>query len=146
MSRVFVSELTGAVIHVFAEDHCPPHVHARHRGEGWIARVGFSFVGDAVALVSLAPTRSIPLPRVVNRLLDEVRGRLADCRGMWWTTMRTTCLDNRWAAVAASGAIVLLAKRGAGAQQIVRATCDPATDRMLVVFRNGASLEPGGET
>ena len=146
MSRVFVSGITGAVVHVFADDHCPPDVHARHQGEGWIARVGFSFVGDAVALVSLAPTRSLPFPRVVNRLLDEVRARLAECRGMWWTTMRTTCLDNRWAAVAASGAIVLLAKRGAGAQQIVRATYDPVADRMLVVFRNGAILQPGGQT
>ena len=24
---------------VFSDDHCPAHVHARHRGEGWIARL-----------------------------------------------------------------------------------------------------------
>jgi hypothetical protein len=41
MSRVFISEGTGAGIYVFSDDHCPAHVHARHRGEGWIARVRF---------------------------------------------------------------------------------------------------------
>ena len=39
MSRVFTSEGTGAGIYVFSDDHCPAHVHARHRSEGWIARV-----------------------------------------------------------------------------------------------------------
>jgi hypothetical protein len=42
MSRVLVSGAPRAVIYVFADDHCPPHVHARHRGEGWIARVRIS--------------------------------------------------------------------------------------------------------
>lgn len=47
VSRVFTSEITGAAIYVFSHDHCPPHVHARHRGDGWIARVAFSYVGLA---------------------------------------------------------------------------------------------------
>jgi len=50
MSRVFVSEGSGAAVYVFADDHCPSHVHARHRGEGWIARVRFFYttdIGDA---------------------------------------------------------------------------------------------------
>ena len=33
MSRVFISAGTGAAVYVFANDHCPPHVHAKHRGE-----------------------------------------------------------------------------------------------------------------
>jgi hypothetical protein len=97
MSRVFVSEATGAAIYVFADDHCPPHVHARHRGEGWIARLRFSFISAAVELISIAPPKNVPLRRVVNRLLDDVRTRLADCRRAWWTTGRTTCLENQWA-------------------------------------------------
>ena len=52
MSRIFVSEATGATVYVFADDHCPPHVHARHRGEEWIARVKFSYVCNAVKLIS----------------------------------------------------------------------------------------------
>ena len=67
MSRVFVSESTGAAIYVFSDDHCPAHVHARHRGEGWIARVKFSYVNDAVKLMGIAPAKDIPLQRVVNR-------------------------------------------------------------------------------
>jgi len=55
MSRVFVSEDTGAAVYVFADDHCPPHVHARHRGDGWIARVRFSYVSRALELMSIAP-------------------------------------------------------------------------------------------
>jgi len=31
MSRVFISEDTGAGIYVFSDDHCPAHVHARQR-------------------------------------------------------------------------------------------------------------------
>jgi hypothetical protein len=90
MSRVFVSEATGAAIYVFADDHCPPHVHARHRGEGWMARLRFSYINVAVELISIAPPKNVPLQRVVNRLLDDVRTRLAECRRAWWTTGRTT--------------------------------------------------------
>jgi len=70
---VFVSESTGAAIYVFSDDHCPAHVHARHRGEGWIARVKFSYVNDAVKFMSIAPAKDIPLQRVVNRLLSDIR-------------------------------------------------------------------------
>ena len=55
MSRVFISDRTGAGIYVFSDDHCPAHVHARHRGEGWIARVRFSYLDSSVELVSIAP-------------------------------------------------------------------------------------------
>ena len=58
---------------VFSDDHCPAHVHARHRGEGWIARVKFSYVNDAVKFMSIAPAKDIPLQRVVNRLLSDIR-------------------------------------------------------------------------
>jgi hypothetical protein len=80
MSRVFVSEGIGAGIYVFSDDHCPPHVHAQHRGDGWIARVGFSYVTSVVELISIAPVRNIPLQRVVNQLLDDVEAHLAICR------------------------------------------------------------------
>jgi hypothetical protein len=97
MSRVFVSNATRATIYVFSDDHCPPHVHARHRSEGWIARVRFSYVDSAVALISIAPLKNAPQRRVLNLLLDDIHARLADCRLAWWTTRRTTCLANQWA-------------------------------------------------
>ena len=55
-----MSESTGAAIYLFADDHCPPHVHARHRSEGWIARVQFSFVNNDVGLLSIAPPKHAP--------------------------------------------------------------------------------------
>lgn len=75
-----MSSGTGASVYVFANDHCPPHVHARHRGEGWVARVGFSYVTDAVHLISVVPQRNVPPGRMLGLLLDDVAGELAGCR------------------------------------------------------------------
>src|SRR5258707_8937264 len=108
MSRVFISEGTGAGIYVLSDDHCPAHVHARHRGEGWIARVRFSYVGSTVELMSIAPVRKVPLQRVINQLLDNIQDRLSECRLRWWVTNRTACLINQWALVLGDGTVKLL--------------------------------------
>jgi hypothetical protein len=141
MSRVFVSEATGAVIYVFADDHCPPHVHARHRGEGWVARVRFSYVGSAVELISVAPLKNIPLQRVVNALMDEIRTRLVECRRSWWMTRQTTCLENQWATMPAAEKIELPSERAPDAKQISGATYDPAAEQLHVIFRDGTRVE-----
>jgi hypothetical protein len=140
MSRVFVSEVTRAAIYVFADDHCPPHVHARHRGEGWIARVGFSYISAAVELISIAPLRNVPLRRVVNRLLDDIQAKLADCRRAWWTTRRTTCLENQWA-MTREGTIMLCLERRRDAKQIINARYDPEAERLCVTFRDRTTAE-----
>jgi len=141
MSRVFVSEATGAVIYVFADDHCPPHVHARHRGEDWVARVGFFYVGSTVELISIAPLKNVPRQRVVNELLDEIHTRLADCRRSWWTTKQTTCLTNQWATAPGAGLIELRLERTSDAKQITNASYDPLTERLHVTFRDGTTVE-----
>ena len=107
MSRVITSEGTGAGIYVFSDDHCPAHVHARQRSDGWIARVRFSYLDSAAELISIAPVKNVPLQRVVNRLLSDVRARLPDCRRSWWLTRGTTCLANQWAMVSKAGKIEL---------------------------------------
>jgi hypothetical protein len=140
MSRVFVSEATGAAIYVFADDHCPPHVHARHRGEEWIARVRFSYASSAVTLISIAPLRNVPSQRVVNRLLDDIEARRADCRRAWWMIRRTTCLENRWA-MAREGRIELRSGRTRDAQQIIDARYDPEAERLHVTFRDRTTAE-----
>jgi hypothetical protein len=66
MSRIFISQSTGATVYVFSNDHCPAHVHARHRGDGWPARVGFSYLTGAVELMSITPAMSTRSRRVVN--------------------------------------------------------------------------------
>jgi hypothetical protein len=141
MSRVFISEGTGAAIHVFSDDHCPPHVHARHRREDWMARVRFSFATSATGLISIAPLKNVPLRRVVNRLLDDIQGRLADWRQSWWTTKRTTCLANQWALESSTGKIELVSQRSTNARQIADASYDPSTERLQVAFRDGTTQE-----
>jgi hypothetical protein len=142
MSRVFVSEATRAAIYVFADDHCPPHVHARHHGEGWMARVRFSYIDAAVVLISIAPLRNVPSQRVVNRLLDDVQARLADCRRAWWTIRRTTCLENQWA-MAREGRLALRSRRTRGAKQIIEAGYDPEAERLHVTFHDRTTARVG---
>lgn len=141
MSRVFTSQSTGAGVYVFSDDHCPPHVHARHRGDGWIARVRFSFVSSAVELLSIAPSKNLPLRRTMNRLLDDIEAELAACRRTWWVTRRTTCLTNQWAVVPASGMMELLAEPTANTKQIAEAVYDPEQDRLRVTFGDGTTLD-----
>ncbi|HKM64885.1 MAG TPA: hypothetical protein VJY39_20595 [Acidisphaera sp.] len=140
MARVFVSEATGAAVYVFADDHCPPHVHTRHRGEGWIARVGFSYTGSTVELISIAPLSNVPLPRVVNRLLDDVRAELPACRRSWWAIRQTTCVENRWCVLRAGG-IEMLKGRVRGAKQIAGAWYDPAREWLHLTFRDGTTAD-----
>lgn len=141
MSRVFISGGTGAGIYVFSNDHCPAHVHARHRGEDWIARVKFSYLASAVELMSIAPTKNIPLQRVVNRLLSDIQERLPECRRSWWLTRTTTCLENQWAIVGEAGRIELLSKATPRAKQITEAQYDPANELLYVTFRDRTTQE-----
>ena len=141
MSRIFVSETTGAAVYVFADDHCPPHVHARHRGKGWVARVKFSYVCSAVELISIAPLKNIPLQRVVNAILDEIQARQADCRRSWWAARHTTCLAKQWAIVSSAEKIVPCTERAPNAKQIADATYNPTSERLCVTFLDGTTAE-----
>jgi len=135
MSRIFVSEATGARVYVFSGDHCPAHVHARHRGEEWIARVSFSYINSTIELMSIAPTRNVPLQRLVNRLLGDIEQRLSDCRRSWWTIRRTTCLTNQWAIVPELGRIEFRSESSPEAKQIAEAQYDPENESIHIAFR-----------
>lgn len=141
MSRVFVSRSTGAGVYVFSDDHCPPHVHARHRGDGWIARVEFSFISGAVRLLSIVPSKNSPLQRMVNRLLDDIEAELSACRRAWWTTRQTVCLTGQWARVLASEAIELLPEPVTDARRIAEAAYDPERGCLRVTFEDGTTLD-----
>jgi|SRR5579871_1541825 len=141
MSRVFVSEGTGAAVYVFSNDHCPPHVSARHRGEEWIARVQFSYLDDNVELWSIEPIRHAPTQRVINRLLDDVRAHLSSCRRSWWDIQRTVCLGNQWVLLSEDGSVTQFAERAPEAKQIVEATYDATTERLRLEFSDGSSAE-----
>jgi len=141
MSRVFISEGIGAGVYVFSDDHCPPHVHARHRGDGWVARVRFSYVTSLVELISIAPLKNIPVRRVVNQLLDDVHAHLAICRRSWWEIQKTACLVNQWATTQQSGKIEISTAEVANAKQIAAADYDPDFGRLSVIFRDGTTAE-----
>jgi hypothetical protein len=140
MIRVFTSQNTGAGIYVFSDDHCPPQVHARHRGEGWIARVRFSFVTSEVALLSIAPLRNSPLQRMVNHLLGDIEAELPACRRTWWAGQRTTCLENQLV-VTSSGTIEVPLSAPAHAKKIETATYDSDHDRVRITFHDGTTLD-----
>jgi hypothetical protein len=141
MSRVFTSDGTGAAVYVFSDDHCPPHVHARHLSEGWVARVSFSYINRAIELMSIVPTKNVPLRRVVNHL-DEIQDRLPACRRSWWMIKRSTCLENQWARVLTSGKVAL-SDPVPGSKQIVDGNYDPETRQVHLTFEDGTSKEVG---
>src|ERR1700689_3978990 len=137
MSRVFTSQATGATVYVFSNDHCPPHVSARHRGEGWIAKVQFSFLSDAVSLRSIEPVPHAPTQRAINRLLEEVRGQLKECRRVWWSIHRTACLKNKWVLLSKGGSVVSIVNNVPEAKQIIQATYDADIERLSITFSDG---------
>ncbi len=94
-------------------------------------------------IMSIAPTKNLPLQRVVNQLLDDIQDRIPDCRRGWWMTNRTACLTNQWARVAPDGSMELLLKPRPGAKQITDATYDPLTGWLLVSFQDGTRTELG---
>jgi hypothetical protein len=138
---VFSSQSTGAGVYVFSNDHCPPHVHAQHRGDRWTARVRFSFIGSTVELLTIAPLRNPPLRRTVNQLLDDIAAELPACRRSWWAARETTCLANQWALVPTPGTIGLLPRRRADAKQIAEATYDPDQEQLRVTFQDGTTAD-----
>jgi hypothetical protein len=136
MRRVFTSQSTGAGIYVFSDGHCPPHIHAQHRGDGLIARVRFSFAESEVYLVSIAPLRNSPLQRTVNQLLDDIEAELPACRRNWWTTKQTTCLENQLAIIL-TGTIQIPRGATENAKKIATAVYDPRQDQLQVTFHDG---------
>jgi hypothetical protein len=134
MSRVLISESTGAVIYVFSDDHCPPHVHAR-------PRVQFAYLSSSVALMSVAPLKNYPLQRTVKRLLADIDAGLPACRRGWWVTKRTTCLINQWAVVLPTARVELSLENLENAKQIADATYDPDEERLRLVFRDGTTAD-----
>ena len=139
MSRVCVSAQTGASVYVFSDDHCPPHVHARHRGDGWVARVEFSFVVNRVRLMSVTPVQNIPLSRVISQLLEDVRDAVPACRRKWWSMRTTVCLANRWA-LPIPQPIFMQSERRLGSMQVRDAQYIPASNQLLILLKNGTLI------
>ena len=140
---MFISDSTGASVYVFSHDHCDPHVSAKHRSEGWIARVRFSYLDRRVELWSIEPIKNQPSRNSINQLLTEVQARLVDCRRTWWKVHGTACLVNQY--VGASLPLEESVLTGQGEiKQIVEATYNIETDYLKLKFSDGTTEERAG--
>lgn len=71
MGKVFLSE-TGAKVVIASNDHCPPHLHAGHKGEGWVVKIWFSYASRAVGVLEIAPTENAVRQRQLNTMMAEI--------------------------------------------------------------------------
>jgi hypothetical protein len=136
---------TGARLVILSDDHCPPHVHAHHKTEGWIVRLWFSFASNAVGVMSIAPTANTVRQRQLNQMLDEITADLGKFREIWWESQKTTCLENKWLRRISLGAMAVLDVRHAEAKQVLSAQYDVGTRTTAMIFRDGTrdSVESG---
>ncbi len=73
-------------VFIGAEDHPPPHVHAVHSGEGWMARFRFSFLSDVTGLYRFRRRGRKPTTATLNRMAEAIEASLPACRETWWAT------------------------------------------------------------
>ena len=77
----------GAIqVFIGSEDHPPPHVHAVHSGEGWVARFRFSFLSDVTGLYRFRRRGRRPTTATLDRVAEAIVANLPACRESWWTT------------------------------------------------------------
>lgn len=139
MAKILQSA-TGATIVIASNDHCPPHVHAWHRSEGWIVRLAFSFATNTASVLSIAPTSNAVRQRQLNEMLDEISAHTPQCRAAWWSAMATTCLENKWAIATSGRDLQWLEERQPAAQQVLTATYRPLENRTIVIFKDGSKM------
>jgi hypothetical protein len=77
-------------------EHCPPHVHAGTHE--WDARFEFSFWHNGVELWDVKPKAKAPKKSLLEalRLFVEDPVNLALARKLWWDSLGTVCLNNKY--------------------------------------------------
>ena len=96
-------------------------------------------MANEVRLISATPMRNTPSPRVIGQLLDDVQDALHACRAEWWAMRGTACLTNRWALLERQS-LTLLREHRPEAVQVEEADYDPASRRLRIVFKGGATF------
>lgn len=107
-------------LRIWPLDHCPPHVTAVCRPDGWTARIEFSMVTDTVSLWDIKPKKNAPTFAVINRLAGQVHKNLLACRDAWWQMQQTVCLDNSPVHRRGVSDVVLLPAGAAGQGTVVK--------------------------
>jgi hypothetical protein len=137
MSRVFAITAIGANVYVRSRDHCPPHVHITHRGEGWEARLAFSFLDGSIHLLDVMPLARAPRLAALNMAASAVAKALVACRAAaWWDVQGTTCLDGQWLKVADDDTCLPASRAEIGALQVDRSHYDIQRATVVVFFKN----------
>lgn len=81
-----VFRIDAIQVFIGAEDHPPPHVHAEHSSEGWMARFRFSFLSDITGLYRFKRRGRRPTAAVLEGIAGEIMAKLPKCREEWWNT------------------------------------------------------------
>ena len=135
-------------VFVAAEDHPPPHVHAIHSGEGWVARFRFSFLSDVTGVYRFRRRGRRPTLATLDRVAEAIMTELPACRASWWATHGShhgIGLVNRRVetrnAVGRDGVLARVALRpGKAAVGIVSAGYDPASGKVALTLDGGRVL------
>jgi len=135
-------------VFVGAEDHPPPHVHAVHSGEGWVARFRFSFLSDVTGLYRFRRRGRRPTTATLDRVAEAIMANLPACRENWWVTHGSRheigLVNRRIETRSTEGDDGFLAKvalkPGKAAVGIVSAGYDPARDRVALTLEGGRTL------
>ena len=139
----------GAIqVFVAAEEHPPPHVHAVHSGEGWVARYRFSFLSDVTGLYRFRRRRRRPTPATLDQVAEVIMAELPACRTSWWATHGSRhgigLVNRRVETRDAAGGEGFLAKvalrPGNVAVSIVSASYDPTSGKVALILDGGRAL------
>jgi hypothetical protein len=127
-----VTSIGGIRIFIPAGDHCPPHVHASHRGEGWEAKFEFSFLDGQVRLKQVLPAMLAPSKTTLDMAGGAIAANLGRCRNLWWRYYERTCLDNKWIRLLPKERIEVLPKKPSAGKtwRIAASDYGPATGRI----------------
>jgi len=135
-------------VFVGAEDHPPPHVHAVHSGEGWVARFRFSFLSDVTGLYRFRRRGRRPTTATLDRVAEAIMADLPTCRENWWVTHgsrhKIGLVNRRIETRTTDGGDGFLAKvalkPSKAAVGIVSAGYDPARGRVALTLEGGRML------
>ena len=135
-------------VFIGAEDHPPPHVHAVHAGEGWIARFRFSFLSDVTGLYRFRRRGRKPTTTTLDRVAEAIVANLPACRTGWWITqggrhevgLVNRCIETRLIA-GGDGLLAKVALKPAKVTAIiVAAGYDAASGKVTLTLDDGRAL------
>jgi len=123
MGKIVV--VNGTRIVVRTRDHCDPHVHAIHKGEGWEFRIYFSYANTLVQ-AELPALKGNPKTSRIQECMNAVTDELDKCRREFWTAMQCVCLENQYVKLV-NGVILDAVSNESGALKVSAAKYHPNT-------------------